>query len=779
MTISRRETLGLMATAGVAAALPKRAEAAAPHPLTLWYEQPAAEWTQALPVGNGRLGAMVFGGVARERLQLNEGTLWGGGPHDPVNPGARAALPKLREMIFAGRFAEAEAFANANVMAKPLRQMPYQGLGDLFLDFPGLGEPADYRRALDLDAAVATTRFTANGVLHERKVLASVPDRLIAVRLKAGRSGAIDVDLSFTSPHKSASARADGHELVLTGTNTAAQGIPPALRFTARARVQAKGGTVTATGDRLTVRGARELVILLAMATSFRRFDDVSGDPDALTTATLDAADKRPFARIAADATAEHRRLFRRVTLDLGTSPAAALSTDQRVRADNLAADPSLATLYFQYGRYLLISCSRPGGQAATLQGLWNDSLNPPWGSKYTVNINTEMNYWPAEAANLPECVEPLVDLIRGIAERGAHTAQAMYGARGWVCHHNTDLWRGTAPIDGAKYGLWPTGGAWLCTHLWIRWEYGCDRDFLAAAYPLMAGAARFFLDTLQRDPETGYLVTNPSLSPENGHGHGSSLCAGPTMDMAILRDLFDQTSEAAAILGRDAEFVAEMRAARARLAPFKIGAEGQLQEWQQDWDAGADDIHHRHVSHLYALYPSHQIAPDTTPDLAAAARRSLEIRGDRATGWATAWRANLWARLRDGDHAHSILAFLLGPERTYPNLFDAHPPFQIDGNFGGAAAVIEMLLQSRGDTIDLFPALPRAWSDGSITGLRARGGWQVDLAWRAGRLTQATFRADLPGTRTVLAHGRLTEITLAKGQRRTLTASSFEKGQA
>ncbi|MCH8686204.1 glycosyl hydrolase family 95 catalytic domain-containing protein [Pedomonas mirosovicensis] len=481
-------------------------------------------------------------------------------------------------------------------------------------------------------------------------------------------------------------------------------------------------------------------------------------------------ASQRSFARIAEETTAAHRALFRRVAIDLDTTAASLLPTDERVRQSESVDDPALAALYYQYGRYLLICSSRPGSQPANLQGIWNESIRPPWGSKYTININTEMNYWPAEPTNLAECAEPLFAMVRDLAETGARTAKTMYGARGWVVHHNTDLWRATAPIDGAKFGLWPTGGAWLCTHLWDHYDYNRDRAFLAKAYPLMRGAALFFLDTLVVDPKTGWLVTNPSLSPENGHGHGSSLAAGPTMDMQILRDLFGQIIAASEILGTDRAFAKEVEAARKRLAPSRIGKQGQLMEWQEDWDADANDLHHRHVSHLYGLFPSWQISVDATPELAQAARRSLEIRGDKATGWATAWRINLWARLRDGDRAHSILRFLLGPERTYPNLFDAHPPFQIDGNFGGTAGITEMLMQSDGTGIRLLPALPGAWPAGSITGLRARGGCTVSLGWNNGQLAWARIGATVATRQQVRAGARALTLDLAPGQTVELT---------
>ncbi len=730
----------------------------------LWYRQPAVAWTEALPVGNGRLGAMVFGGTASERLQLNEDTLWTGGPYDPVNPAAHAALPEVRRLIDAGKFAEAQALANAQVMGLPKTQMAYQPVGDLLLEMPGVsGVVGDYVRQLDLDAAVATTSFTMGVTRFRRDVFASPGDQVIAVHLIGNRP--FDLLVGLQSPQLGASVSVDGATVTLAGHNGERAGIAGQLRFAARARVSTVGGVVSKDGNRLRVTGARAVTVLVAMATSYRRFDDVSGNPEAATLATLDRASRRGVERIREETCAAHRALFRRVTLDLGRTAAADKPTDERVRANRADDDPALATLYFEYGRYLLIASSRPGTQPANLQGIWNDAIKPPWESKYTVNINTEMNYWPAEATALAECTAPLVQMVRELAITGERTARTMYGARGWVCHHNTDLWRATAPIDGAQWGLWPTGGAWLCTHLWDRYDYGRDLAYLRSVYPLMRGAALFFLDTLHTDPATGALVTNPSLSPENIHPAGASICAGPAMDMQILRDLFDQVGQAAALLKIDAPFAAEVAAARARLAPDHIGAQGQLQEWQRDWDAAAPEPHHRHVSHLYGLFPSDQIDLDRTPALAHAARRSLELRGDESTGWATAWRANLWARLRDGDHAHRILAFLLGPERTYPNLFDAHPPFQIDGNFGGTRAIAEMLMQSRGDEILVLPALPSAWPTGSVTGLRARGRCSVDLRWQGGELVEAVVRGDIPGRRVIRLGTRPVEVVLTPGK--------------
>jgi len=775
--ISRRGILKHSAAAAAVMSLPAAAAdppaAASQH--RLWYRQPAQQWVEALPIGNGRIGAMVFGGADRERLQLNEDTLWAGGPYDPVNPDALAALPEVRRLIFAGEFAQAQALANAKLMAKPLAQMAYQTLGDLIVDLPNVSADnvRDYERALDLDAAVATTRFATGGVRHERRVLASPVHHVIAVRLTVSRPGALDCDISLRSPQV-ADLAVEGDSLILRAENPGQGGIAPALKFVARVRVLPEGGSIARRAGAVGVRGANAVTILIAMATSYRRFDDVSGDPVAVTRAQIEAASAAGYERIAAEAVAEHQRLYRAVSLDLGRTPAAERPTDERIRTSETSDDPALAALYFNYGRYLLISSSRPGSQPANLQGIWNDRVNPPWGSKYTININTEMNYWPAEPTALAECTAPLIAMVRDIAVTGARTAREMYGAGGWVAHHNVDLWRATAPIDGASWGLWPTGGAWLCTHLWERWDYGRDPAYLAAIYPLLRGAAQFFVDVLQRDPKSGFMVTNPSLSPENEHHAGVSVCAGPAMDMQILRDLFDQTGRAAAILGKDKAFAAQLKALRSRLAPDRIGGHGQLQEWQEDWDAGAPEQNHRHVSHLYALYPSHQINLDDTPALAAAARRSLEIRGDRATGWATAWRINLWARLREGDHALGVLKFLLGPERTYPNMFDAHPPFQIDGNFGGTAAIAEMLMQSRDNLILLLPALPVAWPTGSVSGLRARGACRVDLAWQDRRLQSATLTAAVAGTWIVRLGERRKTVRLRAGQSVQLGSASF-----
>ncbi len=742
--------------------------------LKLWYSRPAEQWTEALPLGNGHLGAMVFGGVGEERIQFNEDTLWTGQPTDYAHPGAAAVLPELRALLFAGRQAEAEALAMERFMSRPLGQFSFQPCGDLHLRMAENGPVEDYVRELDLADAVATTRWRSGRTVFTRRVFASHPHRALVVQLEAEGPDTIEAEIALSTPHARWSVAAQGAELHLAGQandydwggkdDRVSDKPASVLRFAARLRARTEGGTLAVAGDRLTIAGARSATLVLVAATSFVNYADTGADPERRCAEALGQAGDVPFADLLADHLADYRELFRRTALELDESALALRSTDERIASFAQDRDPALVALFFQYGRYLLIAGSRPGSQPANLQGIWNAELRAPWDSKYTCNINTQMNYWPAEAAGLGDCAEPLFAALRELAVTGAKIAREHYGARGWVVHHNFDLWRGAAPINNANHGIWPTGGAWLCQHLWWHYEYTGDRDFLAAtAYPLLRGACEFFLDTLvedPRDPER-HLISGPSNSPEQG-----GLVMGPSMDHQIIRALFAYTAEAATILGRDPDFARTLRDTRARIAPNRIGRHGQLQEWLEDVDQPANE--HRHVSHLWGLHPGDEIDPLSTPELAAACRTTLAHRGDGGTGWSRAWKINFWARLLDGDHAFELLRNLLVPAGTshlgghsggvYANLFDAHPPFQIDGNFGAASGIAEMLLQSQrrdGDAyvLHLLPALPTALPNGAATGLRARGGFTVDLRWRDGKLAAVRLSSRL-GNPCVLQYG-------------------------
>ncbi|WP_211370405.1 glycosyl hydrolase family 95 catalytic domain-containing protein [Nonomuraea turkmeniaca] len=745
--------LPLQWTAAARAASAPPPEVSAANDLALWYDESAGtDWLRALPIGNGRLGAMVFGNVDTERLQLNEDTVWAGGPYDQSNPRGAAALGQIRQLVFQNQWSQAQTLIDQNMRGNPVGQLAYQTVGNLRLGFGSAAGVSEYNRYLDLTTATTVVSYLQNGVRYRREMLASAPDQVIAIRLTADKPGSITFSATFDSPQRTTRSSPDGTTVALDGISGDMEGVTGSVRFLALARAVADGGSVSSSGGTLQVRAANSVTVLVSIGSSYRDFRDVAGDYQGIARRHLDAAVGRTYDDLRGRHVTDYQRLFGRTTLDLGRTAAADQPTDVRIAQHANTDDPQFSALLFQFGRYLLISSSRPGTQPANLQGIWNDSLTPAWDSKYTINANLPMNYWPADTTNLSECYEPVFKMINELAVSGARTARVQYNAGGWVTHHNTDAWRGTSVVDGALWGMWQTGGAWLATLIWDHYTFTGDLEFLRQYYPAMKGAAQFFLETLVEEPNLRYLVTNPSNSPELPHHAGVSVCAGPTMDNQILRDLFNGCAQAGQALGVDADFRAQILAARDRLPPMTTGSRGNIQEWLYDWVE--TEPAHRHISHLYGLHPSNQITKRGTPGLYTAARRTLELRGDDGTGWSLAWKINYWARMEEGGRAYALLRLLVRTDRLAPNMFDLHPPFQIDGNFGATSGIAEMLLHSHNGELHVLPALPPAWPNGKVQGLRGRGGYTVDITWSSGGATEVLIRFDRDGT--VKVRGRM-----------------------
>lgn len=765
--------------------------------LTLWYEQPARTWTDALPVGNGRLAAMVYGGTAVDTIQFNEETLWAGQPHDYSHKGAHKGLEKIRQLLWQGKQKEAEEFAMDTFMSQPLGQMCYQPFGNIKLSFPGHDSASikKYERRLSLKNAVVTDYYEVKGIKFKREVFASAPHQTIVIRLETSKKGALNLGVLMDSPHAECKTSVSGNQIILSGkstnylSNKAKPGVPypeSLLKFEARLKIVNDGGELVNTGNGIEIKGATNATLFLVAATSFENYNDISGNPSLKCENYLKNLPGEPFSYFKNKHKADYQALFDRVHFDLGENTFSKRPTDKRLSTFNSDEDPNLVALVYQYGRYLLISSSRPGSQPANLQGKWNDSMNPPWDSKYTININTEMNYWPAEITNLSECAEPLIKMVQEIALTGRNVAKEHYNLAGWVTHHNTDLWRGAAPINHSNHGIWPTGGAWLSQHLWWHYQFTGDLDYLKnTAYPVLKEASVFFSGYLTPHPQhPEWFVSGPGNSPELG-----GLVMGPAMDHQIIRELFSNTIEAAAILGVDTDFALNLKELRGKIAPNQIGKYGQLQEWMDDRDNPNEQ--HRHVSHLWGLHPGSEIHPLNTPELAQACRVTLSHRGDGGTGWSRAWKINFWARLLDGDHAFLLLKNLMVPSKSketnfrdkgglYNNLFDAHPPFQIDGNFGATSGITEMLLQSHlrdndgNFYLDLLPALPSVLKNGTISGIKGRGGFELAVTWKDGQLESVDIISLLGNSLKLRYNGNLISKKTFKGQKLHFNTDDF-----
>ncbi|CAH8281485.1 alpha-L-fucosidase 2 [Mariniflexile fucanivorans] len=746
--------------------------------LVLWYDAPAADWNEALPLGNGRLGAMVYGIPEHENIQLNEGTLWAGGPHRNDNPNAKGSLSEIRKLLFDGKYSEAHKLANDKFISETSAGMPYETVGNLRLNFLDHKNFTNYYRELDIESAINSTSYTVNGVNFKREIFTSFPDQVIVIKITADKKKKINFSATMDRPEPAKVTVSTENNNILKMVGLSSDNLNKRLKskvpikgqveFQSRVKIVPEGGKLTSTNNSLTVTKANSVTIYVSIATNFVSYNDISANPHKKATDYITAAEKKPYTQLRKDHISFYQTYFNRVSLNLGKTNAVKKPTDVRIKEFSTNFDPSLAALYFQFGRYLLISSSQPGGQAANLQGIWNNELTPPWKSAYTVNINTEMNYWPAEVTNLSEMHEPLIELVKDLSVTGKETAQVMYGADGWVTHHNTDLWRIAGPVDGATWGMWTMGGTWLSQHLWDKFMFNGDLNYLKTVYPAMKGAAEFALSFLTEEPENGWLVISPSISPEHGPKGRPNMVnieTSTTMDNQLVFDILTKTAEAAKLLNLDADLIEKINNTLPKLPPMQVGKHNQLQEWMQDVDDPEDD--HRHVSHLYGLYPSNLISPYRNPELFQGAENTLIQRGDPSTGWSMNWKINLWARLLDGNHAYKMMGDqikLVGrPDSpkgggTYANMLDAHPPFQIDGNFGFTSGLTEMMLQSHDGAIQLIPALPDVWKDGAVTGLRARGGFEISsMEWENGEIVKVVIKSNIGGNCRVRSYNELT----------------------